>query len=160
MEKSLQRLSFNALLVFFVGTICLTAWRDDGTLVIPGTDIGTNQPLPEPTDTLYVDQELKSYYFFPQGSWWVYKRIDTNALIYDTAVVATIYNVIEYNEYFPYAWEAAAIGIEHSYYKAPPGFVSPKLSVGMGNQEGYTDRISMNSAGPLFKYLPYFFLFL
>jgi len=40
-----------------------------------------------PKGKLYVSNELKSYYFFPKGSWWVYKRIDTTAEIYDTATV-------------------------------------------------------------------------
>jgi hypothetical protein len=42
---------------------------------------------PIPSETRYVNDTLKSYYFFPVGSWWVYNRTDTNATIYDTATV-------------------------------------------------------------------------
>jgi hypothetical protein len=38
----------------------------------------------EPSFTLLVDEELKNYYYFPVGSWWIYERTDTNAQIYDT----------------------------------------------------------------------------
>ncbi|MBI1184094.1 hypothetical protein GC194_07475 [bacterium] len=39
------------------------------------------------TDTLYQSDSFLSYWFFPVGSWWVYKRVDTMADIFDTAVV-------------------------------------------------------------------------
>ncbi|MBI1184093.1 hypothetical protein GC194_07470 [bacterium] len=39
------------------------------------------------TDTLYQSDSFLSYWFFPVGSWWVYKRVDTKAVIYDTARV-------------------------------------------------------------------------
>ncbi|MBI1184419.1 hypothetical protein GC194_09115 [bacterium] len=39
------------------------------------------------TDTLYQSDSFLRYWFFPIGSWWVYKRVDTTADVYDTAVV-------------------------------------------------------------------------
>lgn len=137
-----------SLLIIF----CLTQCKnDDGGITIKNPFEEEPSDLPPPTDTIYVSNELKSYYFFPKGSWWVYKRIDTNAVVYDTAVVATVYNELEYSRFLPYAWEAAAVGITHSYYKAPEGFVEPKLSVGTGNLGGFVDRISMSSQGLLFR---------
>ena len=130
--------------------------NDDGT-ILPGVGGNDEDSLPPPTDTFYVSQELKSYYFFPENSWWVYQRTDTNAVIYDTAVVASVYSELEYSRFLPFAWEAAAVGITHSYYKAPEGFVNPKLSVGIGNLNGNTDRISMSSEGKLFQSLPDYF---
>ncbi|MCB0737195.1 MAG: hypothetical protein KDC92_06760 [Bacteroidetes bacterium] len=39
------------------------------------------------TDTLYLSDSFLSYWYFPVGSWWVYKRLDTAADVYDTARV-------------------------------------------------------------------------
>ncbi|MCB0737194.1 MAG: hypothetical protein KDC92_06755 [Bacteroidetes bacterium] len=38
-------------------------------------------------DTLYQSDSFKSYWYFPEGSWWVYKRMDTTADVYDTATI-------------------------------------------------------------------------
>lgn len=38
-------------------------------------------------DTLFQNDTFLSYWFFPEGSWWVYKRTDTNVVAYDTARV-------------------------------------------------------------------------
>jgi hypothetical protein len=112
---------------------------------------------PKPTGSLYMSEELKSYYFFPKGSWWVYKRIDTTAEIYDTATVVHSESEMVFNELLPYEWEEVAVNIEHTYYPSTPRSVSPYLNVFIRNDGGFVDRISMTSQGQLFKYLPYFF---
>ena len=141
--------SFAFLMLFF-------SQCDPDKPILPGTGGGVSD-LPPPTDTFYVDQELKSYYFFPQGSWWVYKMLDTNVLIYDTALVTAGGSRLMYDRFFPFAWEAVGLVIEHSHYPSPPGFVSPHLSVSIGNSDASLDRISMTSQGKLFPNLRYFF---
>ncbi len=44
-------------------------------------------PQPKPEDTLYANDTFLRYWYFPKGSWWVYKRMDTNARVYDTVRV-------------------------------------------------------------------------
>lgn len=138
--------SFAFLMLFF-------SQCDPDKPIFPGTGTNGGNDLPPPTDTFYVDQELKSYYFFPQGSWWVYKMLDTNVLIYDTALVTAGGSRLMYDRFFPFAWEAVGLVIEHSHYPSPPGFVSPHLSVGIGNSDATLDRISMTSQGKLLQSL-------
>lgn len=38
-------------------------------------------------DTLAQNDTFMQYWFFPVGSWWIYKRIDSNTNEYDTATV-------------------------------------------------------------------------
>jgi|SRR5690554_138035 len=106
---------------------------------------------PKPTDSYYMSAELKSYYFFPKGSWWVYKRIDTTAEIYDTATVVRSESKMIFNELAPFEWEYVAINIEHTHYPSSPRSVSPYLNVFMRNESGFVDRISMTSQGELFS---------
>jgi hypothetical protein len=148
----------NPLLLFlFASILCLlfSQCKPDDP-ILPSTGNGGSD-LPAPTDTFYVDQELKSYYFFPQGSWWVYQMLDTNVIIYDTALVTAGGSRLMYSGVLPFAWESVGLVIEHSHYPSPPGFVSPHLSISIGNSGGNLDRISMSSQGKLFNYLPSFF---
>ncbi|MCB0737250.1 MAG: hypothetical protein KDC92_07035, partial [Bacteroidetes bacterium] len=49
---------------------------------------GDNENFTYPyADTLYQSDSFKSYWYFPEGSWWVYKRMDTTADVYDTATI-------------------------------------------------------------------------
>jgi hypothetical protein len=40
-------------------------------------------------DTIYNNDTFLSYCFFPEGSWWIYKRTDTTAEVYDTVTVVS-----------------------------------------------------------------------
>ncbi len=112
---------------------------------------------PKPTESYYMSAELKSYYFFPKGSWWVYKRTDTTATIYDTATVVNSVSEMIFDELAPFEWEHVAVNIEHTHYPSSPRSASPYLNIYIRNDAGFTDRISMTSQGKLFSYLPYFF---
>ncbi|MCB0738918.1 MAG: hypothetical protein KDC92_15525 [Bacteroidetes bacterium] len=46
------------------------------------------------TDTLFQNDTFKSYWYFPEGSWWIYKRVDTTADVYDTARVKRTFRKI------------------------------------------------------------------
>jgi hypothetical protein len=114
--------------------------------------------FPPAEDTIYVSEELKNYYFFGEGSWWVYKRTDTNAIIYDTATLVKRESRIVYERiYYPTAWEYTFTGILHSHYNAIPGGVESKLQINTENLNGLTDRIGMYSQRTLFKNVIDFF---
>ncbi|MEA3496382.1 MAG: hypothetical protein U9R42_10145 [Bacteroidota bacterium] len=67
------------------------------------------------TDTLMHDQEFLDYWYFPEGSWWVYQRTDTNAIIFDTAVVTKEINKITCLPHFsPYCIHDILLHISHS----------------------------------------------
>jgi hypothetical protein len=42
-----------------------------------------------PRDTIYNNDTFLSYCFFPEGSWWIYKRTDTTANVFDTVTVVS-----------------------------------------------------------------------
>ena len=46
-------------------------------------------------DTVFNNDTFLSYWYFPEGSWWVYKRTDTTADIYDTATVTRTYRAFK-----------------------------------------------------------------
>lgn len=114
------------------------------------------EPPIEPTDYLRVNDTLKSYYYFPVGSWWVYKMLDTNATIYDTAIVVRSESEIITNRLFSEPWEQVFVNIEHTYYPSRGNAASPYLNISMANWNGYVDRISMRSQGDLFPSLSNF----
>jgi hypothetical protein len=68
-------------------------------------------------DTRYFEQEFLDYWYFPEGSWWVYKRIDTSADVYDTAVVTQVRNpeIIEDKVFVDYCYEYLCVAVTHSY---------------------------------------------
>ncbi len=141
MKTTIIKFSFTAFL--FIGFVCLTSCREEEN----EEDIIFDECcLPEPTDTLYMSQELKSYFYFPVGSWWVYERTDTIAGIYDTARVVRIINEIFYNEFAPYAWEKITALVEHTYYSSPPNSVSPNLEVSFLNLNTLVDRLNITSS--------------
>lgn len=111
---------------------------------------------PEPTATLYVNDTFKCYWYFPEGSWWVYKRMDTTAEVYDTAVVTLNMCEMIFDRFQPYEWEYCAVKIEHSYFHPKTGDKSRKLSQLIDNTDGLIDRISSSSNGNGFSYT-YFF---
>jgi len=114
------------------------------------------EPPIEPTDYLRVNDTLKSYYYFPLGSWWVYKMIDTNATIYDTAIVVRSESKVVTDSFSPEPWERVSVNIEHTHYPSRGNAASPYLNIFMANNSGYVDRISMTSQGDLFPSLSYF----
>lgn len=127
--------------LFFIATLAVQCDKDDES---DPNEIIDFIP-PQPTDTLYMSDELKSYFYFPKDSWWVYKRTDTNALIYDTARVVRIINEIFYSNFAPYAWEKITHVTEHTYYKSLPNSVSPHLAVSFSNLNALVDRIDITS---------------
>ena len=70
------------IFLVIVGIICLALQCDK-----KGTPPDEKEPVPD--DTLYANDTFLRYWYFPKGSWWVYKRMDTNANVYDTTSVAT-----------------------------------------------------------------------
>ena len=112
-----------------------------------------NDCVPSGVDTLFVGDKLKKYYFFPLGSWWVYERTDTNAVVYDTVRVIETFDQIKYQERFlPIAWQQLMCRVEHSYYESfqvpwdePYGF--KQLRVQFFNSAGASDAISTQSFG-------------
>ena len=71
-------------------------------------------PNPGFTDTLFQSQEFLDYWYFEEGSWWVYKRIDTVAEIYDTAIVTRTWNQFIFSKYFqPYCIERYYMDVYH-----------------------------------------------
>ena len=67
-------------------------------------------------NTRYFEQEFLDYWYFPEGSWWVYKRIDTSAEVYDTAVVVKVYapEIIEDKTFVDYCYEYLELSVTHS----------------------------------------------
>jgi hypothetical protein len=114
------------------------------------------EPPIEPTDYLRVNDTLKSYYYFPVGSWWVYKMLDTNATIYDTAIVVRSISEVVTESFSPEPWEHVAVNIEHTHYPSRGNAASPYLNVLIDNYSGRVDRISMTSQGDLFPSLSNF----
>ena len=114
------------------------------------------EPPIEPTDYLRVNDTLKSYYYFPLGSWWVYKMTDTNAIIYDSAIVVRSESKVVTDSFSPEPWERVSVNIEHTHYPSRGNAASPYLNVLIDNNSGYVDRISMTSQGDLFPSLSYF----
>jgi|SRR5690554_364865 len=111
----------------------------------------------KPKGKLYVSNELKSYYFFPKGSWWIYQRIDTTAQIFDTATVVHSSNEMKFTPYlYPYEYEDAMVRIKHTYYPSiGANHADPFLNVVISSV-GH-DRVTMTSSGKLFNMLPDFF---
>ncbi|MFT6946686.1 MAG: hypothetical protein ACJARP_001105 [Vicingaceae bacterium] len=148
-------LFFIQLLIF---ALLVTQCKEDddnsnggGNKIIDGT-------LPQPTDTIYVDNELKKYYYFGEGSWRVYKRTDTNVATYDTATLVKRESRILYERIdYPTAWEYAFTGISHSYYSSLPRTIEPKLQVSTANLNKQMNRINMFSQKTLFKNVSDFF---
>jgi len=77
-----------------------------------------NEPInPHPgfTDTLFQSQEFLDYWYFKEGSWWVYKRTDTTAEIYDTAFVKKAWKEFIFSKYaMPYAIERYYMDVYHN----------------------------------------------
>jgi hypothetical protein len=113
-----------------------------------------------PTDTLFLNPNLKNYFFFGEGSWWVFKRLDTNAIVYDTATLVRKYH--DYNSIYSYpiAREIASVTFLHSYYKSlnsNSGYAQIQRSIQNENSEG--DNISMSSNGKLLPSLNRFLVY-
>ncbi|MBT4727910.1 MAG: hypothetical protein HN691_17540 [Bacteroidetes bacterium] len=72
-------------------------------------------PNPGFTDTLFQSQEFLDYWYFQEGSWWVYKRTDTIAEIYDTATVTENWKRFIFSKYaMPYSIERYYMDVYHS----------------------------------------------
>jgi hypothetical protein len=80
-------------------------------------------PNPGFTDTLFQSHEFLDYWYFEEGSWWIYKRTDTVAEIYDTAIVTRTWNQFIFSKYFqPYCIERYYMDVYHtSEYLAKDG---------------------------------------
>jgi hypothetical protein len=108
------------------------------------------------TDTIFHDQEFLDYWFFPKGSWWVYQRTDTNAIIYDTAIVVYEENYFQGSTYYTNTREQkTGIRIEHSndYFKYPNSQIDSKagqLLIAAGEKNTLK---SLNTKTPYFDYL-------
>jgi len=126
--------------------------------VIEENFVIVDHSYPRAEDTIYMSEELKSYFLFEEGSWWIYKRTDTNVAIYDTATLVRKTDFVYYERiYAPTAWQKVGAAVEHTYYPSCSNCVSPYISVGMGNGSGLVDRISLGSNNILLNYLPDFF---
>ena len=140
--------------ILFMALLGIHCAEDDDSDNDPCASHGSlNDCVPSGIDTLFVSDELKKCYYFPVDSWWVYKRTDTNASIYDTVRVIETLDNIKYQERFvPYAWQKLMCRVEHSYYKSfqvhwdgPYGF--QQLRVQFFNSAGSSDGISTSSSG-------------
>jgi|GEM_PF-5029259 len=106
---------------------------------------------PEPISTQLVDSELKSYYYFPEGSWWIYQRVDTNVAIFDTAIVVENFRELRFNPTrASFEWERLITNIEHSYYESAPIYGYGQLRVQFYNSPYSENVISSNSFGNIF----------
>ncbi|MEQ8625495.1 MAG: hypothetical protein RJQ00_03670 [Vicingaceae bacterium] len=119
-----MKLTLIALLFLLFAGYASSCGDDDETACID---------CPNPNaDTLFVNDTFLTYWHFPVGSWWVYKRIDTSAEVYDTAtVVRSVYEVIN-NSFSEFARENYEMNIEHTYYRSA-------YDGGKGNQFVNTD---------------------
>ena len=111
----------------------------------------TDPTLPPPTDTIFLNQNLKNFYFFGEGSWWVYKRTDTNAVVYDTSRLVRSVQQFQYSRLTaPFAVENSEVGIEHNYYKPTSSIAaSPFLTRGVRPSSFDGNAIDMGSNGKL-----------
>jgi hypothetical protein len=148
--KKYFEILFPILLISLLSVHC----TDDDDSNDPCASHGSlNDCVPPGIDTLFVGDEIKKYYFFPKGSWWVYERTDTNASIYDTVKVIETFNNTKYQErLLPYAWQNLMCRVEHSYYESfqanwegPYGF--KQLRVQYFNTSGSSDALSTHSFG-------------
>ena len=130
----------------FLILLCITQCKPDDDC----SDC-TDPTLPPPTDTIFLNQNLKNFYFFGEGSWWVYKRTDTNAVVYDTSRLVRSVQQFQYSRLTaPFAVESAAIAIEHSKYKPyVVDFLNPNLTRTIQNAGLEGDNLNMVSNGKL-----------
>jgi hypothetical protein len=119
---------------------CIVACNPDDTFK------GISVP---PTEIRYMNDSLKSYYFFTVGSRWVYQRTDTNINIYDTVTVIRSVSESFYDHHSSYQIEQVAVNFQHSYYKSSPNSSNPLLNVSMRNGYDGVNRVSMRGGGPL-----------
>jgi hypothetical protein len=105
-----------------------------------------------------LNQNLKNFYFFGEGSWWVYKRTDTNVVVYDTARLVRRIQEFDYSRLTaPFAIEHLEVGIEHNYYKPTSlNSVSRFLTRGIVSSSFDRNVIDMGSDGALLPTQDYF----
>lgn len=132
------------VLIIFLFLFVYQCKEDDSTTPSDSNGVRTDTTDVVPEDTVYVSNELKSYYYFPIGSYWVYKRLDSIS-IYDTATVVRQSTQITFNKSYPSAWELVSVNIEHTYYSSSQNSSSPYLNVLISNFNGLVDRISFSS---------------
>lgn len=105
------KLIFNQLSIIFfiIVSLYITSCKPDDSEPLHGKE----KP---PRDTLYCDKEFLPYWYFNKGSMWVYKRTDTNAIMYDTAIVVSAKTDIQFLTSFNSlnALEGRFISILHS----------------------------------------------
>ena len=96
------------IFLVMVGITCLALQCDK-----KGTPPDEKEPVPD--DTLYANDTFLRYWCFPKGSWWVYKRMDTNAKVYDTVTILNQNHEMKYNpQYADYMIESYNLNLEHS----------------------------------------------
>jgi hypothetical protein len=100
-----------------------------------------------PSEIRYMDDTLKTYYFFKVGSQWIYQRTDTSAAIYDTATVISSAAEIIYDNQSSYQIEQVRVNIVHSYYESSPSSSNPKVNVYMRNNYDGVNRLNMSGGG-------------
>ena len=116
--------------------------------------------LGPPTDTLFLNKNLKNYYFFGVGSWWVYKRLDTNTVVYDTAILVRKYQDFNSIYSYPVAREIASVAFIHSYYNSlSPNSGYPQMQRSIQNNNSEGDNVSMSSNGKLLPTLDRFLVY-
>jgi len=102
--KYFLNILFIAIITFSI--ILINSCCDDPELI---------NPHPGFTDTLFQSQEFLDYWYFKEGSWWVYKRTDTTADIYDTAFVKKAWKKFIFSKYaMPYAIERYYMDVYHN----------------------------------------------
>jgi hypothetical protein len=85
-------------------------------IVLLQTDCDTTPIDPHPgfTDTLFQSQDFLDYWYFNEGSWWVYKRTDTSADVYDTVRAVKSWVKLSFSPLTkPYAFEQYFMNVEH-----------------------------------------------
>lgn len=122
-------------------------------------DKDEEREIPKPTKSIGVSEELKSYYYFPEGSWWIYQRKDTNAIVYDTAIVVENQRELIFEpDIIPYEWELLRTNIDHSYFEAFPIYDNLKtFRVLFENAAGSDDVLNSLPFGEILG--PYTFFF-
>jgi hypothetical protein len=116
-----------------------------------GCDTTPIDPHPGYTDTLFQSQDFLDYWYFNEGSWWVYKRTDTSADVFDTAIVTkTSKKYIFSKYYFPYCVEKYYMHVFHT----SVDIVSDGLNI---IYESYSEnRLDVNNGGGEFGYFHIF----
>lgn len=117
--------------------LCFIACEDD-------TFSGITEP---PDEIRYMDDTLKTYYFFTVGSYWIYQRTDTNVAIFDTATVIRSVREITYDNQSAYQIEEVIVNIVHSYYKNIHNSMIENQIVNIRNSYDGVNRLNMSGGG-------------